>query len=195
MFNKNENFHFDNRIFQEINERKNSKNIIFNLKKEINNKNAEIAQLSKEKINLAEKLLEASTLIEDLYNKYDTICAQKNLLHLKYSKNCHNKGTETDLTNISLELSNKEDNSHLSSLLSFQGNKGGRYIITQNNSENDEVLIGPETPVENESFKIEQDSKLNLENQHSLAYSNINSNEHNNVKNIRTENSKSNTQN
>ena len=105
------------------------KKTIQTLQKEVLSKTHEIKEISNEKIILAKRLLEASSLIEGLYEKYEDIRNQKEDLEAKLLQVC-------------------KESSQLETDKEFSQEKEVRKIVTQDDSENDEVLIGPDTPVD-----------------------------------------------
>lgn len=108
-----------------------SKNDVAKLRTELGKKDQCIYDISNDKKILAKQLKEANNTLEDVLKKYKAVC-----LNLRSYVDQQTTENRSEHLSTLLDLSSKRDNEQ-------------PYICTQNNSENDEVLIGPDTPVNN----------------------------------------------
>ncbi|CAI2358929.1 unnamed protein product [Moneuplotes crassus] len=140
---------------------------LFRSENELKAKEKDIKALSNEKIALIKKLMDASKLIDELSSKFHSVknenseLSQK-LLDKKTPRKDH-KLVQACVHGYDNENRSEKEKSKFSPYPS-QSRKETSNIFTAMNSENDEVLVGPDSPVKQTKMFRNDSMKFNIQN-------------------------------
>ncbi|CAI2359562.1 unnamed protein product [Moneuplotes crassus] len=135
------------------------------LENELQLRNKQMKSLSSENNACVNKLMDASKLIDDLSSKYHDVNLENNRLtqQLTDLESCkkEDRGIQTSTSRYGYEDLHEEKQKLSLNYSSTQKDLG--FFLTPNNSDNDEVLIGPDSPA-NQARCV-----LNQENPHKAS--------------------------